>query len=111
MDGSDWQRTRKYRPSNGSEGMDFMARFCDRCKREAKYRRTDDGADGCPIIAATMCYEIEDEKYPPEWVVDLHDATGMTARCTSFQFDDPDRRSRPRKPKPAPLLDLMLAGD
>jgi hypothetical protein len=107
MDGSDFPQTKKYRPSNGTEGAAFMDRFCDRCKREAKYRRTDDGSDGCPIIAKTMGYDIDDPEYPSEWVINLGDATGMTARCTAFQFDDPNSRRRPRKPRPAPLLELI----
>ncbi len=107
MDGSDWPATKKYRPSNGTEGMMFMDRFCDRCKRDAKYRRTQDGADSCPIAGATMAYDVDDEKYPKEWVVNLHDPIGSTARCTAFKFDDPGARRRPRKPRPAPLLELM----
>jgi hypothetical protein len=109
MDGSDWPQTKPYRPSNGSEGADFEARFCDRCKREAKYRRTGDGADGCKIATAVFIYEIDDPKYPKEWVVNLHDPVGMTARCTAFRHEDDPGPSRPRKPRPAPLLDLMLA--
>lgn len=109
MDGSDYPQTKKYRPSNGTEGMIFEDRFCDRCKREAKYRRTQDGADGCSIATAVFLYDIADEKYPTEWVVNLFDPVGVTARCTAFQFDDPNKRSRPRKPRPAPLLDLIGA--
>jgi hypothetical protein len=109
MDGSDWPQTKKYRPSNGTEGMIFEDRFCERCKREAKFRRTEDGADGCPILMKVMAYDVDDEKYPTEWVVNLHDPVGSTARCTAFQFDDPNRRRRPRKPRPAPLLDLVNA--
>ncbi len=107
MDGSDFPQTKKYRPSNGTEGMIFEDRFCDRCKREAKYRRTHDGADGCMIATRAHAYDVNDDKYPTEWVVNRFDPTDMTARCTAFQFYDPDKRSRPRKPRPAPLLDLM----
>ena len=110
MDGSDYGETRPYRPSNGSEGMDFEARFCDRCKRDAKYRRTQDGADGCTILAAVFMVEIDDPKYPKEWVQNKYgDPYGRTARCTAFRFDDPSARRRPRKPRPAPLLELMNA--
>lgn len=108
MDGSDWPQTKPYRPSNGTEGSVFEARFCDRCKRDAKYRRTQDGADGCPILAAVFCIEVDDPKYPKEWVQNAHgDPYGATARCTAFRFDDPNSRRRPRKPKPAPLLELL----
>ena len=100
MDGSDWPQTKPYRPSNGTEGMMFDDRFCDRCKRDAKYRRTGDGADGCRILLYVGAYQVHEPQYPKEWVVNLHDPVGLTARCTAFQFDDPNGR-RPRKPKPA----------
>lgn len=109
MDGSDFPQTRPYRPSNGTEGMIFEDRFCDRCKREAKYRRTQDGADGCRIATMAHTFDIGAPEYPKEWVVSLGDTTDMTARCTAFQFDDPGEPRRPRKPRPAPLLELMNA--
>ena len=109
MDGSDYGETKPYRPSNGIEGMEFEARFCDRCKRDAKYRRTQDGADGCPILAAVFCCEIDDPKYPKEWVQNKYgDPYGRTSRCTAFRHND-SGPSRPRKPRPAPLLELMKA--
>lgn len=106
MDGSDYPATKPYRPSNGTEGMIFEDRFCDRCTRDAKYRRTQNGEDGCKILVLVGCHEVDDPKYPKEWVVNLHDPIGTTARCTAFRFNDPHR---PRKPRPAPLLDLMVA--
>jgi hypothetical protein len=110
MDGSDWPQTKPYRPSNGTEGMMFEDRFCDRCKRDAKYRRTQDGKDGCRILALVGAYQAHEPEYPKEWVQNAHgDPYGATARCTAFQFDDPNepRPRRPRKPKPAPLLELI----
>ncbi len=77
--------TTKYRPSNGSEGDVFQHYFCDRCKREAKFRETQDGADGCPIVLHALVYEEDDPKYPAEWVYDNHDVT--TARCTAFEAE------------------------
>lgn len=109
MDGSDFPQTRPYRPSNGTEGDIFEDRFCHRCKREAKYRRTGDGADGCMIATRAAAFDISEPAYPTEWVISLGDATGMTARCTAFRHEDDPGPSRPRKPRPAPLLDLMTA--
>ena len=109
MDGSDFPQTRPYRPSNGTEGMIFADRFCDRCKREAKYRRTGDGADGCSIATAVFIYDVKDPNYPKEWVISLGDTTNMTARCTAFRPEDEPGTRRPRKPRPAPLLELMGA--
>lgn len=106
MDGTDYGETKPYRPSNGTEGMEFEARFCDRCRRDAKYRRTQDGADGCPILAAVFMHEVDDPKYPKEWIVNKWgDPYERTSRCTAFRFNDGP--SRPRKSRPAPLLDLM----
>lgn len=85
---------RPYRPSNGTEGADFQMHFCDRCAWDAEYRRTDQGEDGCPLIAAAMladgCFA---EDYPKEWV---EDDDGSNARCTKFQQGD-DRPPLPDK--------------
>jgi hypothetical protein len=71
---------KSYRPSNGCEGLDFMAEFCDRCKRDAEYRRTRDGEKGCPIAAAALAFVVDDPRYPKEWITD---AAGP--RCTAFE--------------------------
>lgn len=55
--------TEHYRPSCGTEGLDFQEAFCERCtknRREAK-----DG--GCRILLATFIHDVEDADYPPEW--------------------------------------------
>jgi len=82
--------SKPYRPSNGIEGECFMETFCFRCARDAKYRQSQDGNDGCPIIAAALIYELSDPKYPPEWV---SDESGP--RCTAFTLDsEPDEIDR-----------------
>lgn len=54
--------TKKYRPSNGTEGMDFMAQWCDKCQ-------LDDGEKlFCEILSASMCYEMNEPDYPSEWI-------------------------------------------
>ena len=68
--------SRPYRPSCGTEGMDFMDRFCDRCTKAA----TGVGEAGCPILNATFFYLVSDPRYPKEWV---QDEAG--ARCTAFE--------------------------
>jgi hypothetical protein len=76
-----------YQPSNGTEGAMFTAQFCDRCKRDEKYRRTDDGADGCKILLNTLVFNPGDENYPKEWVSD--DAVGLVnPRCTAFEASE-----------------------
>ena len=56
---------RLYRPCNGSEGEWFEGQFCDRCKKDAKYRETLE--DGCDIHTRAIAFDIEDPEYPGEW--------------------------------------------
>lgn len=73
--------SKRYRPSNGAEGADFMARFCNKCKRDQKYRETSDGADACPIATNAMAYGYNDPNYPQEWI---EDDDGRNPRCTAY---------------------------
>lgn len=83
---ADNQRT--YRPSNGSEGMDFQERFCNRCELDREFQETDVGP-GCLIIARTMAYDVGDPEYPKEWTIV---GTKLnSARCTAFE---PIRKGR-----------------
>ena len=50
----------KYRPSNSTEGMMFMADFCDQCA---------DGGE-CKITMRAMIYDRDDKEYPEEWQYD-----------------------------------------
>ncbi len=55
-----------YRPSNGTEGMMFMEAFCERCTKD-RFDETGKPEDGCDILMRTLCHEIKDAEYPPEW--------------------------------------------
>lgn len=68
---------RLYRPSNGTEGVAFMARFCECCERDAAMREY--GEEGCPIVAMALCVDVDDPDYPREW---RHSATGPI--CAAF---------------------------
>lgn len=68
---------RKYRPANGAEGIEFAARFCERCAFDSEDL---DAQDGCPIAADTFAYEVNDPAYPKEWVQDEPGGP----RCTAF---------------------------
>ena len=72
-----------YRPSNGSEGIDFDDAWCSRCARDAAFREDPDAADGCPIYAATFRFDIDHPEYPKEWIED--DVKGP--HCTAFTTD------------------------
>ena len=81
---------RPYRPSNGTEGMCFTETFCDRCEKDARYRETNDGEDGCPLLAASMLYDIGEAEYPSEWIEDERGP-----RCTAFELEGtPEERAR-----------------
>ena len=51
-----------YRPSSGTEGADFCAHFCDRCKHNQ------DQDNPCNIWMDTWIYEIDEPEYPKEWI-------------------------------------------
>ena len=66
----------KYRPSSGTEAMDFMDIFCCRC-----YLDPGDGL-GCDIANRAMCCaSSDDSEYPIEWT---YDEKGRPI-CTSFK--------------------------
>ena len=71
--------TKPYRPSNGTEGVMFMAEQCETCARDSE--------DGCPIHLASVANLPTEPEYPAEWVVDADDKMEVgppfTARCTA----------------------------
>ena len=89
-----------YRPGSGTEGVAFDSAWCAHCERDREFREA--GADGdpaiaCQIIADTFAFDIDDPRYPKEWV---HDRDGHP-RCTAFTDD-------PKKPIRCPhTLDLF----
>jgi len=52
----------KYRPSNGTEGMIFLDKFCDHCIYDDP-----DNEIYCEIIEKTMIFDVDDKGYPIEW--------------------------------------------
>ena len=73
-----------YQPSNGTEGIAFINRWCDRCKRDTP-------EDQCPIIGDTMAFNPGDPRYPKEWV---YEAPNGIPECTAFDpSDDPTNRA------------------
>lgn len=73
-----WRMSERYRPSSGCEGADFQEEFCSRCRADQAFR--DGTGDSCPIIAATMVFDVDDENYPAEWI---YGADGKPT-CTAF---------------------------
>ena len=78
-----------YRPSNGTEGLDFQTRFCDRCIWD---HRAHEGnlEHGCNILARTLALGVDDDGYPTEWIEDTPYTPG-SARCTAFEECGCDR--------------------
>jgi hypothetical protein len=68
-----------YRPSNGTEGDCFHAKWCAHCEKERMYRQDRDN-DGCQILIWTMAVGIDDDDYPAEWIEDERGP-----RCTAFE--------------------------
>lgn len=68
----------KYRPANGAEGMIFMDNFCLQCSKDNYNGDVPD--TGCPIIADTLTFSVDDENYPQEW---QYGEDGQP-KCTAF---------------------------
>lgn len=74
--------SKKYRPSNGTEGEAFQSQWCDRCAKQAD----------CEIVAKTMMYSVDEPEYPEEWRRDDEGWPG-NPRCEAFEKQippDPD---------------------
>ena len=76
---------RPYRPSNGTEGMLFEERFCDRCVRFASE---------CEIYAYASCYPLDSPLYPKQWVYDEEGKPTCTAFQDRYQGDLFDAENR-----------------
>lgn len=93
---------RKYRPSNGTEGMCFMEQFCDHCIHERYNQTLNDDDKKCTILSNTMTYDVTDEKYPVEWTYNEQGEPICTAHVR-WDWDnngDPDDRNNPKAPIP-----------
>ena len=68
---------KKYQPSNGTEGMWFMGKFCEQCLHQ---HPDPNNPKQCEIVGLTMCYSPKDKEYPEEWIYDEND----NPTCTKF---------------------------
>ena len=75
-----------YRPSNGTEGDAFFARWCALCAHDSP-------DEPCRILAATMFFEVDDVRYPREWRYD----EGGEPCCTAY-LSPTDALAPPRCP-------------
>jgi hypothetical protein len=60
VDGGDVGKA--YRPSNGSEGANFIEEWCGKCAKS-----DGQGCGGCDITDRTMNTDPDDPAYPVEW--------------------------------------------
>jgi hypothetical protein len=81
-----------YMPSNGTEGMYFMAEFCDQCKFECPY--TDEGPK-CEIITMSLIGE-----QPTEWIYDPLGNPTCTKHIGWNWWDDDGNRTPPPPEEP-----------
>ena len=100
--------SKKYRPSNGTEGDYFMSEHCYQCIHDnpdynAKSPR-------CDIMGNAMCMDVNDKDYPIEWT---YDENGKPT-CTSFKkWDwgndgDPNDPDNPKAPIPDDPNQLVM---
>ena len=70
-DDGDPERT-PYRPSSGTEGLDFEFGYCSRCEHY-------DAEAGCPILNASAGHDLGDPDYPNQLV-----RVSGKPQCTGF---------------------------
>ena len=87
-----------YRPSNGTEGMWFMSRFCDHCQHEAAFRADADGSNSCRIVALTMALDVHHPDYPREWIETVNGPT-----CTAFLAETDPEAGPVNDPRQIPM--------
>ena len=74
-----------YRPSNGCEGLDFEAKWCEQCaigKALCGDRDEEEFGLTCPIRHAAFWYEITEDEYPNQW---CYDKVSGKPVCTGFE--------------------------
>jgi hypothetical protein len=98
---------KKYCPSNGTEGMAFIEHYCERCINQ---HPDPNNKKQCMILCHTMCYSVNDEKYPKEWIYDDNGKPTCTA-FVKWDWDndgDPDDPDNPKAPIPYNPNQLLL---
>lgn len=98
---------RKYRPSNGTEGMSFIDDFCCNCIHE---HPNPDSKPKCDLLSASFCYDINEPGYPKEWIYDENDKPTCTA-FTRWDWNndgDPNDPENPKAPTPTDPNQLCL---
>lgn len=92
-----------YQPSNGTEGMYFVEKFCMNCIHEKFIHTHDDNDAKCDIFSNSLLYTIKEPGYPREWT---YDENGKPT-CTAFKkwdwgIDDGEGGGLNEPPPPDP---------
>ena len=104
------EQLKKYRPSNGPEGMWFIEEYCSHCIHENFINTAKDDDKKCQILSDTMIYRINDPEYPKEWI---YDKNGEPI-CTEYKHwdwgndGDPNDPQNPKVPVPDDPNQLLL---
>ena len=92
-----------YRPSNGTEGISFIAGWCGTCARRAVSVDDRNPLVGswaeCTIVARTFAFRVDEPEYPREWI---HGEGGP--ECTAYVLDEG------QGPPPPSAAELEAAG-
>jgi hypothetical protein len=102
---------KKYRPSSGREGEAFMSSHCYQCihERWIHFQDEDRDEDKCDIMSRSLVYEIDDPRYPKEWVIINNEPTCLEFKKWDWGQDgdarDPDN---PNAPIPVAPNQLMM---
>ena len=101
---------KKYCPSNGTEGMIFVSKFCEQCIHEKFMHTQNENDKKCDIFSRTLIHDVTDKEYPLEW---QYDENGNPT-CTSFvkwdwgSEDDEDGLNEPPPDIPDDPNQLVL---
>lgn len=98
---------KKYQPSNGTEGSWFEDKFCmnclhtnpDPCKKPQ-----------CEIWCRAVCWNVNDEHYPKEWIYDKDNKPTCTAwvKWDWNNDGDPNDPENPKAPVPDDPNQLVM---
>lgn len=80
-----------YRPSCGTEGEWFTAKFCVTCERDRAAWEREEYDKGCPILAMSYVFCPDDPNYPQQWVFD----TEGRPVCTAYKAASDAQDSEP----------------
>lgn len=97
-------RCRKYRPSNGTEGMIFTDEYCANCIHEKFMHTQRHGDMQCDILNRTMLHDIKDKEYPEEWTYD-ENGHGICTAFKKWDWGNNDDDDGLNEPPPPPIDD------